>query len=288
MKKGVQVAWLPDGKRLHLGHGPIDLVIEIWGAGRFDAYAAAAARFETVLQELVAELPQLKAGARHESQFDGDIAQSMQRAAAAFLPAFVTPMAAVAGAVADEIARVIGETHGVDKAYVNNGGDVSLVLSDGEVLTADVGGGIARMDIHGAGCVGGVATSGWRGRSLSFGIADAVTVLASTAAKADVAATMIANEVDLPGHPGISRAMADSRQIDSDLGSRLVTVSVPELTREEIQQALRSGVDFAAGLQPSHGVWAGLICLQGHVATFGDPSLRKAALKSCRPQLLLS
>ena len=48
----------------------------------------------------------------------------------------------------------------------------------------------------------GIATSGWRGRSFSLGIADAVTVLAATAAEADAAATMIANAVDLPGHPG--------------------------------------------------------------------------------------
>ena len=57
----------------------------------------------------------------------------------------------------------------------------------------------------------GIATSGWRGRSFSLGIADAVTVLAATAAEADAAATVIANAVDLPGHPAIdTRAGAAS------------------------------------------------------------------------------
>ena len=57
----------------------------------------------------------------------------------------------------------------------------------------------------------GVATSGWRGRSFSLGIADAVTVLARTGAAADAAATIIANAVDLPGHPAVD-ARAGARR----------------------------------------------------------------------------
>ncbi len=71
--------------------------------------------------------------------------------------------------------------------------------------------------------IGGIATSGWRGRSFSLGIADAVTVLAETAAAADAAATIIANAVDLPGHPGIVRQPASSLQPDSDLRDLPVT-----------------------------------------------------------------
>ena len=64
----------------------------------------------------------------------------------------------------------------------------------------------------------GIATSGWRGRSFSLGIADAVTVLADRAAAADAAATIIANAVDLPGHPAIVRVPACELAPDSDLG----------------------------------------------------------------------
>lgn len=276
MKSGAQTSALPDGRRLHLHHGPIDLIIEVWGRGRLAAYTAAAERFETVLEDIVEELPRLRECVADNETFSGKIAQRMQAATVQYLPGFVTPMAAVAGAVADEIIYVIGQTPGVQRAYVNNGGDVAFHLASGEVLTADIGGGLGRAKLLSEGCVRGVATSGWRGRSLSFGIADAVTVLASTAAMADVAATMIANEVDLPGHPGIVREMADTQQIDSDLGTRMVTVSVPMLSDKDVATALHRGCEFAAGLKSRHGVWGGLLCLQGQTMTFGGPSLRKA------------
>ena len=64
----------------------------------------------------------------------------------------------------------------------------------------------ARIDA--ADPVRGIATSGWRGRSFSLGIADAVTVLAERASLADAAATLIANAVDLPGHPAVTRVPA--------------------------------------------------------------------------------
>jgi hypothetical protein len=92
--------------------------------------------------------------------------------------------------------------------------------------------------------VRGIATSGWRGRSFSLGIADAATVLARTAAMADAAATMIANAVNLQ-HPGIGRRPAREIQCDSDLGDRLVTVAVPVLTSDEKAEALEAGLALA-------------------------------------------
>ncbi|MFX7144802.1 hypothetical protein ABTI11_20165, partial [Acinetobacter baumannii] len=82
-----------------------------------------------------------------------------------------------------------------------------------------------------------IATSDRHGRSFSRGIADAVTVLAKTASQADAAATIIANNVDLPGHPAIQRVPANELQPDSDLGSRLVTRAVGTLTEQEIETA---------------------------------------------------
>ena len=88
----------------------------------------------------------------------------------------------------------------------------------------------------------GIATSGRHGRSFSLGIADAVTVLARTASQADAAATIIANAVDLPGHPAIIRCPANELQPDSDLGARLVTRDVGELSRgARSTTALRAG-----------------------------------------------
>src|SRR5690606_23267476 len=91
----------------------------------------------------------------------------------------------------------------------------------------------------------GIATSGWRGRSHSRGIADAVTVLAADGASADVAATLIANAVDLPGHPAIERVPASSIDPDSDLGERLVTQDVGPLSAQDTAIALDAGLAIA-------------------------------------------
>ena len=275
MKGEAQISWLPDGKRLHLHHGPIDLIVEIWGGGKAVAYQRVALRFQYVLQELVDELPDLRQPASNNTCFRGAIAGAMNDAATRYLPTFVTPMAAVAGAVADEIAQVISTASNVTKAYVNNGGDIALVLGDEENMVVDIGCGGARATLHGRGCIRGVATSGRRGRSLSFGIADAVSVLASSAALADVAATIIANAVDLPDHPGIVRATAESQQLDSDLGAKLVTIAVPVLHRDEVSEALDRGLRVAQRLGKKEGVWGGILALQGHTRFFGDPNLSK-------------
>ncbi len=60
---GPVAALLGNGDRLHLQHGPIDLVIGVEAAlpdGRQRAFEAAAHRFDTVLSELVEELPLLR------------------------------------------------------------------------------------------------------------------------------------------------------------------------------------------------------------------------------------
>ena len=183
----VQVQHLPDG-RLHLNHGPIDLICEAWGeASAVQAgYRRAVARFRTVLEELVAELPLLR---RENAVLNGPIARKMAAAVAPFRPAFITPMAAVAGSVAETILAEIAAP-GVRRAYVNNGGDIALHLTLGSSLTCAMAQG-GHVTISADLPVRGIATSGWRGRSWSLGIADAVTVLAHSAAMADAAATML-------------------------------------------------------------------------------------------------
>lgn len=241
---GPQVTFLPDGQRLHLQHGPIDLIIGATGDGRVAAFARASDRFATVLDELVVELKFLRQPVGGNS-FSGEIARRMQGAVLPFRNVFVTPMAAVAGAVAD---TVLGAMTGTDlrTAYVNNGGDVAIWLADGEQMTAAVAAGLPdQLTVHSGQDVGGIATSGWRGRSFSFGIADGVTVLATSAAQADAAATLIANAVDLPGNAKISRQPACDLAPDSDLGQRLVTVDVGLLTHDERDVALDRGGEYA-------------------------------------------
>ena len=269
MSNGPQVNWLPDGRRLHLHHGPIDLIVDIWGKGRSTAFEAAVARFDGVLQELVDELPHLRKPFDRRREFDGVIARKMQKAVAPFAAEFVTPMAAVAGAVADDIAAEIAGIANVDKAYVNNGGDVALVLRKGQSLRMDVGAGVAQCDVGAEMPVRGVATSGWRGRSLSLGIADAVTVLAADAATADAAATMICNQVNLPNHPAVSQRAASEMQDDSDLGARQVTCAVGELRPAECAQAITKGREMAENLCSLGIITGAMICLQGHTEVCG-------------------
>ncbi len=249
-------AILPDGRRRHFQHGPIDLVIEAFGAAPEIAlaYRQAWRRFQPVLEELAAELPRLRTAAGPAGPvLAGVVARRMARACAPHGGIFVTPMAAVAGAVADEVLAAMVRGREIERAYVNNGGDIALHLRAGQCFKTGLitlgdqptMGAYTRIGAETA--VRGIATSGWRGRSLSLGIADSVSVLARTAAAADVAATLIANAVDAVD-AAIRRAPAQEIDADSDLGDRLVTVAVEKLSSETIDGALMRGCDKAQAM----------------------------------------
>jgi ApbE superfamily uncharacterized protein (UPF0280 family) len=273
------IRFLADGRRLHLNDGPIDLIVEALGERREieAAYRAAAKRFVTVLDELCEELPVLRAAARINGPMPaGPVARRMAEAVTPFAErAFITPMAAVAGAVAEEILKAMTDAASLSRAYVNDGGDIAIHLSPGESFRIGM---IERPDrpslfgtvqIAASDPVRGIATSGWRGRSFSLGIADAVTVLADQAATADAAATMVANAVDLPGHPAITRVPACEIAPDNDLGERLVTRGVGELAAHEIDAALESGIVAAEEFIARGLARAAAICLQGETRIAG-------------------
>jgi hypothetical protein len=188
---------------------------------------------------------------------------------------FITPMAAVAGAVAEEILATMVSAADLSRAYVNDGGDIALHLTAGERFVVGM---VERPDrpsllgtttVRQNDPVRGIATSGWRGRSFSLGIADAVTVLADRAAVADAAATIIANAVDLPGHRAIVRIPACELAPDSDLGDRLVTKGVGNLTTEEVNQALASGLWTAERMLRVGLIRAAALNLQGETRLVG-------------------
>lgn len=273
-----QASLLPDGRRLHLNHGPVDLIVEAFGAAREvqASYAQATARFRTVLEELVEELPLLRSAASAVPRmFRCSTARRMEAAVCPLAGEnFITPMAAVAGSVADEILAAMLAGRTLERAYVNNGGDSALHLASGRSMRLAIGGGgrglADRIVIDAEDAVRGVATSGWRGRSFSLGIADAVTVLARTGAEADAAATIIANAVDLPGHPAIVRTPAHSLAPDSDLAGRLVTTSVGALSRQEITMALDAGLAKAEALRQRGLIEATALFLNGEARICGD------------------
>ncbi|MFY9237752.1 MAG: UPF0280 family protein [Roseovarius sp.] len=235
---GAQATWISGG-RLHLHHGPIDMIVGAEGPGVQAGFARAIRRFDTLLEDLAAELPRLRSA---EGPLPvGDVAQDMVRTIERF-PEFSTPMAAVAGAGADAILAALTDGPGVCKAYVNNGGDIAFHLGESAVFRVAMAGTGGQIEVSSLCSARGIATSGRHGRSLSFGIADSVTVLAENAALADVAATLIANAVDLPTAPEISRAPACEQHPDSDLGTRLVTTHVAPLTDAQISNALTAGM----------------------------------------------
>jgi len=259
---GPAAALLPDGQRLHLHHGPIDLIIEAWGPERRACYEQAVQRFETLLTRLVLELPALRALISDGHQFQDPVAKRMAEAVLPYRKDFVTPMAAVAGAVADEILDALVRGRRVAKAYVNNGGDIAFHLTPDESVTAM--GPAGTIDIAFDDPARGLATSGHGGRSHSLGIADAVTVAARTAAEADVAATLIANEINLPGHPAVTRKKATDLSPDSDLGDCLVTVSVGTLTMQDIDMALDRGEALASHFHTEGRILEAVLSLKGH------------------------
>ena len=241
-------AILPDGRRRHFQHGPIDLVLEAFGPVAEVAafHEQAWARFRTILGELVGELDALRTDIAGLPAVRGGTARRMAAACAPHRDRFVTPMAAVAGAVADEVLAAAIAGRGLTRAYVNNGGDIALHLALGARFRTGIvalgkmpeAAGVAEIGDEDG--IGGIATSGWRGRSLSLGIADSVTVLAENAAVADVAATLIANATDVDS-PAVARAPARTLDPDSDLGGRPVTVDVGDLTETEIAASLTAG-----------------------------------------------
>ncbi len=281
------------GQRWHFQHGPIDIIIAADGeaATLQAAHNAAWVRFQSVLAELVAELPRLRQPVAGSNPLQGAIARQMWAACAPLVGAadgFITPMAAVAGAVAQSLIGAY-QRPGIQRAWVNNGGDMALHLAPGTQvqvgLVADLASfdgaalahsaaGLLRVDttfaVLASSPVRGVATSGWRGRSLSRGIADSVTVLARSGAEADAAATVIANAVDLPSPAaaaaaGIVRQPASVVRDDSDLGQIAVTVSVPTLPIAVVQQALQRGLACAQRLQAAGRVHAALLTCQGQL-----------------------
>lgn len=273
----LQARLLPDGQRLHLSDGPIDLVIEAWGADRHRAYDAAIAAAQPVLDALCAERPALSAS-QPGPPLHGPVASAMQRAVAPHAGAFITPMAAVAGAVADHVLSAMVGAAAPTRAYVNNGGDIALHLAPGEAFDAAIAGldgaVLGTVRLRGADGVRGIATSGWPGRSFSLGIADSVTVLAATAAGADAAATVIANAVDLPGHPAIVRVPANALQPGSDLGRRLVTRAVAPLSPQDRRAALAAGAVVARCLVRAGLIAGAALHLQGETVVDATRGLR--------------
>ena len=275
-----QAALLPGG-RLHLSHGPIDLVIGADGA-RDLAFRAGFDRFGTILSELTAELPLLRRPVGTKP--NGKIARAMYRAALPHADGLTTPMICVAGAVAAEVLSAMVDAADLTRAYVNNGGDIALHLTEGARFDVGIAGldgrSLGTATIRSSDPIRGIATSGQGGRSQSLGIADSVTVLARSAAMADAAATKLGNAVDLPAHPAIRRSPANLLHDDSDLGAATVVTHVGPLSPADVNQALTIGAKAAQGLRDRGLISGAALFLRDQHTVIGLPETLKPLTKA--------
>lgn len=270
---GLQASLLGTRQRLHIQHGPTDLVIDADGPDRLALFETAVDSMRDVLTGLADELPRLRAAWQADQTFSGPVARRMHDACAIAGDRFITPMAAVAGAIADHVlAAMMAGRHAAStsKISVNNGGDIAFWTGDDAITHAAIAGPQnGGITLRGPTIWRGMATSGQGGRSLSPGIADSVTVLADCAALADVAATLIAGAVDCPDVAGIQRLPARDIDPDSDLGDRLVTVAVPQLRPAQVDTALAAGKELAAQLMAGGRIAGAVLELQGEIAVVG-------------------
>lgn len=193
----------------------------------------------------------------------------------------LTPMAAVAGAIADEVADRLAR-RGMTKVIVDNGGDIAVRLGQGDEVRVGLRPRLGEEGIShlllldGLEASWGVATSGLGGRSFTRGMAHAATILACRASLADAAATSVANATLVPC-PQVRQTRAGDLDPESDIAQLPVTVEVAGLPEEIASMGLQRGMKRAQQLAKA-GVILGAFLLVGCLhGSFGlDCRLRMA------------
>ena len=197
----------------------------------------------------------------------------------------MTGLAVVAGLAADEILQE-AVRQGADRVIVNNGGDVALITCAGQIvrvgLKTYLEGEITHfLEITENDHIGGVATSGWTGRSFSTGVADVVSVWAGDCTTADAAATWISGRTDLNSGK-VSRSPARELDPETDIPLLEVTREVGRLAPKEKKEALEAGLAEAGRLIAEGIIRGAFLAVQGETRWIGvrggrepKPSIRK-------------
>uniref|UniRef100_A0A7C4ASK3 UPF0280 family protein n=1 Tax=Desulfomonile tiedjei TaxID=2358 RepID=A0A7C4ASK3_9BACT len=248
------------------------MLIQAWRRGQPQGQQCISAANRSIgfLEEAAAYLPTCKAPAwtLAEPHKNMTIAHAMWEAARSAAAPDLTPMAAVAGAIADAVADEL-RRQAMTKIIVNNGGDIAVRLEDSESIRVAIRPHVDSahvshtIDLTDAMSIGGVCTSGLGGRSFTRGIASAVTAFAHRASVADAAATAIANAANIES-PSIQRAPASSIDPNSDLNDLLVTTHVGPLTEREIRLALDQALSYAEQLVKKGTISGAVITVQEH------------------------
>ena len=249
--------------------GPMRLVIRAWNGEQPQIMLARQAAEESISyleriahwrSKLSRPIPQI------EELPEDKLALCMIAGIAAIGDDDLTPLAAVAGTTADAVADWLFERD-VTRVIVENGGDIAIRLKAGETTTVGVRpqvnsrhiSHVIRLD--GSQPSWGVTTSGFGGRSLTRGIASAVTVLAANASVADAAATAIGNACFVEDGRVVQQP-AESFDPSTDLAGLLVTTEVGELLPGKVLKAIESARQKAELLAQQKIIYGAFIALQ--------------------------
>ncbi|MBC7347429.1 MAG: UPF0280 family protein [Clostridia bacterium] len=237
--------------RVRVEYGPVSMVIRaeaggvplteaaIKGAEAAVANLDALARFQEVARRPITRVA--------ESEAYPPVLRRMIDAARRTGAADVTPMVAVAGAMAE----LVGETvvaAGAKTVIVDNGGDIALFLEPHRTIRVGVVADVSRKEVplvipvEGTAGIGGICTSGLGGRSFTKGVATAAVAIGSSAPVADACATLIANST-LVDDPAVEQVRAELLDPDTDIAGHLVTVRVGSLPPEAVARALAQGLE---------------------------------------------
>jgi ApbE superfamily uncharacterized protein (UPF0280 family) len=191
----------------------------------------------------------------------------------------LTPMAAVAGSIADKVADFLVQ-RGATKVMINNGGDIALRLAEGESvkvgITSDLNSRAVShiIEVESVSQVGGIATSGLGGRGFTKGIASAVVVLGVNCRLADACATLVANHTFSPD-PEIKQVRAEKLDPDTDICGHLVTAALGRLQPKTWQQALHNGLTQAREVVEQGIIYGAVIFAGGQLAAVPERLLSR-------------
>ncbi len=256
-------------------YGPMTLTISAWAEGEARPVIAsrAAVLALDILEELAAVQPLLKApvGRIKNLKECSPILRKAIQLSRAVSPE-LTGLASVAGLAADAVLEEAVHL-GASRVIVNNGGDIALKVSDGHPVrvgmkTHPEGEVTHFLEIAAENSIGGVATSGWTGRSFSTGVADVVTVWAMDCAIADAAATWIAARTDV-NSTRVSRAPAGDLDPETDIPLLKVTREVGRLNPKEKKVALETGLAEAGRLVAKGIIRGAFLAVQGETRWIG-------------------
>jgi len=254
-------------------YGPMRLVISAW-VGKVpqrDGCVSAARKAFSYFERVAALKNELSSPfLRDPAPMEDPVARAMVESVREMGDKDLTPLAAVAGSLADAVADFLFE-RGMTRVLVNNGGDIAARLVGDEPLRVGVGpatqqgGTVGVILLDSSFPSWGVATSGLGGRSFTRGVASAVTVMARTASLADAAATAVAN-ASFVEDASVIRRKAGEIDPGTDIPGLDVTVRVGPLSREKRSGAIRKALERAEELIEKGAILGAGVTVEGETA----------------------